>query len=489
MPLLSKDAAARLYQKGLALQKQGRINAARDYYKQVLAAFPNQTETHFRLAEICLADWDIERGLTHIQTALAAQPNTAVLWSVAARLHAAADDTDQALHAYDRQIALHPKQIKPRADKALYLQRLGRFEEANKLLTKLLRQLPNDGELYRMMTAGQTLPKGTPLIRAMQKALAAPTQTDLGKMHLGFALAKAMEDTGQHDKVFKYLNLANHLQRQMFPSALPQQEAERLAALTAQKPLPNPPSIQRSDGPAPVLVTGLPRSGTTLVEQIIASHSQVTAGGELGLARQAAFDLFQTPQGFVPLDQVAQGDLSRFEQTYRTYLRRIAKGSVSCVTDKSIRSELIFGYIQAAMPDARFIVVHRDPRDIALSIYKNYFEGGSHRYSNDLADIAATIHAFRQSIAFWKAARPGMVFEVHYEDLVSDPEPQARAVIEAAGLAWEDQCLAFHKSKSAVKTLSLAQVRQPIHTGRTMAWQRYAQDLKPFTDAWEALTT
>jgi hypothetical protein len=147
-------------------------------------------------------------------------------------------------------------------------------------------------------------------------------------------------------------------------------------------------------------------------------------------------------------------------------------------------SFLIYGLLHTALPNARFIIVHRDPRDIAVSIYKNYFTGGTHRYANDLAAIADAIKAFRQIVAHWRNTLPDRFTEIRYEDLVADPVSMSKQLIHAAGLGWQDQCLDFHKSGGTVKTLSLHQVRQPIYQSSAAAWRRYEAELQPFFDAW-----
>jgi hypothetical protein len=230
-----------------------------------------------------------------------------------------------------------------------------------------------------------------------------------------------------------------------------------------------------------VFVCGLPRSGTTLVEQIIAAHSAARAGGEMGHALLKAHQMLGLDK---PLRDTAAESFHDWATAVMRLAMRDAGPGAGVITEKAIQSHRIFGLIHRTLPGARLIVVHRDPRDIALSVYKNHFATGAHRYANDLADIAGEIRLFRDSIAYWKAQLPGAIHEVHYEELVADAESQSRALIAAAGLDWEDGCLRFHEAKGAVQTLSIAQVRQPIHAGRRQAWKAYETELQPFIQAW-----
>ena len=152
------------------------------------------------------------------------------------------------------------------------------------------------------------------------------------------------------------------------------------------------------------------------------------------------------------------------------------------LTDKSIFTFQHIGPLARALPNARFIVVRRDPRDTLLSIYKNKFAEGTHGYGNDMETLARFYDEFDRTITFWRERVPNWFTEVSYEALVSDPEVEAKKLIAAAGLEWEDACLNFHKSKSKVQTLSVYQVRQPINTNSVSGWRRFEEDLKPMLD-------
>jgi len=462
---------------------KGQLTPAETTLKALLIPSKGAAEVHYQLSRIAEVRGDSQAQATALDRALEKRPSEKALLEAAVQVNTRLGKTDAVLALYDRLIALEPNAVKPRADKAVYLQNLGRFDAAERILRFLIKKKPKDGELYRMLAGGYTFKRSDPLLAQMHSLWRDEEQTDTSHMNLGFALAKAMEETGARDRVFGYLDSANALQRRLAPFDTQARDAEWQAFLDAQETDDYSP-VGQPTAPRAVFVTGMPRSGTTLVEQIIASHSAACAGGELGHSLQQAVTHFGAAHQMQPLAKISAMKLARWAEGYARLVRRDTGAESGVVTDKSIQTHMIFGLIARGMPGARLIVVHRDPRDMALSIYKNHFKLGTHRYANALADIADAIKMFRASVAHWKARLPDRIHEVRYEELVADPEPQARALVAAAGLEWEDACLDFHKSKAEIRTLSLMQVRQPIHAGRREAWRKYEAELQPFIDAW-----
>jgi tetratricopeptide (TPR) repeat protein len=463
---------------------KGQLDAAETSLKELLIPSKGAAEVHFQLSRVAEARGDSQTQIASLNKALKKRPTEKALLESALQANIRMGQYKAALDLHDKLIALEPTMVKPRAEKAVYLQNLGRFDAAEKILRFLIKKMPQDGELYRVLSGGYTFSRNDPLLTKMKSLWVDERLPDAaGRMHLGFALAKAMEETGATDKVFGYLNRANALQRKLAPFDSDARNKEWHAFLEAQN-TDDYTAVGQTPTPSAIFVTGMPRSGTTLVEQIIASHSQARAGGEMGHALQQAVAQFGPAHKMLPLASLPEAKLAKWADNYARLVRRDTGAQTGAVTDKSIQTHMIFGLIARGMPGARIIVVHRDPRDTALSIYKNHFKLGTHRYATDLADIADAIKVFRASVAHWRTRLPDRIHEVRYDALVADPAPQARALVGAAGLEWEDNCLNFHKSKAEVKTLSLMQVRQPIHAGRREAWRKYEQELQPFIEAW-----
>lgn len=463
--------------------QNGQLDPAERTLNSLLLPTKGAAEIHFHLSRIAEARGDTQAQIRALDRALDKKPNEPLLLEAAITANTRLGVSDRVLECHDRLISLSANPFQARGQKAIYLQQIGAFDKAEGILRSLIKRAPKDGESYRVIAAGRKMKKGEPLIGEMQKLWKDPGLSDASRMHLGFGLAKSMEDTGVREKVFGFLDKANALQRRAMPFDHANRDAEWRAFLDAQDTDDYSP-VGQEQHPRPVFVTGMPRSGTTLVEQIIASHSQAHPGGELGHALKLAVQAFGPARKMTPLAQLTTAQLTDWAEAYTRLVRRDTGRTTGVVTDKSIQTHMIFGLVARGLPGARIIVVHRDPRDTALSIYKNHFKLGTHRYANDLADIAHAIKMFRRSVAHWKTRLPGCIHEVRYDDLVRDPEPQARALVAAAGLDWEPACLDFHLSKQDVKTLSLSQVRQPIHAGRSAAWRNFETELAPFIEAW-----
>jgi tetratricopeptide (TPR) repeat protein len=473
------------FRKAQALQQAGRLAEAKVLFEALADLAPKRADIPFQLARIARQEGDGAAALSHLRKAHALKPGEpAIVAALAEQLSAQGED-DEALALLDSLIADHPKNPAYRVEKALRLQRLGEFAAAEVELDRAQKLDPLRGEPYRMLTANRKLKPNDPLIGKMRTALKSPKLGTGARVQIEFAMAKAMEDTGRHDRVFHYLSPANAAMKKAYGYRAAGRREEVDGLIRACEGHDFTPTGPGPAGFAPIFVTGLPRSGTTLVEQILASHSQVTGGGEHPLAVRLAYGLIRTPgRGFTPIESIPPDQIAALGEAYEAGMRR-AVAFDRVVTDKAIQSHLVMGLLKQAIPEARFIVVRRDPRDLLFSIYKNMFASGTHRYAYDLEDLAAYYANFLKTLDFWRDALPGGFHEVRYEDLVADPEPQIRALVAAAGLDWEDACLSFHEGKREVRTLSVQQVRQPIYRSSAAAWRKYEADLAPLTRALE----
>ncbi|MEM1388715.1 MAG: sulfotransferase [Pseudomonadota bacterium] len=463
-----------------AFRFTNRLSAAERALDQVLKGKPDLAAAKSELAQVYLSDNRPVDAAEILRDIVEGQHPTASQLTVYARALALLNQNDAAARFFDRAIETAPRLIEPRADKAHFLQQQGSFDDAAALFETLIAENPRIGQHYHSYVTTKKVSPGDDIIARMEAQFAAPALSPINRSYFGFALAKALEDTKQYERVFTYLKPANDLVRAQFPYDV----QERLDTVGAIETAFEHDDFEiKSDGSGPIFVSGLPRSGTTLVEQILASHSRVTGGGELGFAVGALVGALRRKDGtYRRWADVSQNERRALAKDVDAKMNARFKNA-EIVTDKSVQSYALIGPILATWPGAKLVVVHRDPRDALLSMYRNRFADGTHLYSYDLRDLGHYFHAFTRSIEFWREKLGNQFIEIRYEDLVRSPEKQTRALIAQCGLAWEDACLAFHENKRRVETLSIHQVRQPIYRSSVNAWERYGSALQPLLDA------
>jgi hypothetical protein len=308
------------------------------------------------------------------------------------------------------------------------------------------------------------------------------------RRQLLFALGKAFSDLGDHDRSFGHLLEGNALKRQQiaYDEAKIIEEFARIRAVFTREMM----DARRGVGcpsSVPVFVLGMPRSGTTLVEQVLASHSKVHGAGErpdLGLAAAHISEPGDTAALLAFPEAVPRLSDERIRQFGERYVEAItsAAPTASRVIDKMPLNFFHVGLIHLALPNARIIHTRRDPIDTCLSCFATLFTG-DHRVAYELGELGRYYRAYEELMEHWRRVLPnGVMLEVRYEDVVADFEPEARRVLAHCGLEWEESCLSFHGPGRPVRTASAAQVRRPIYRDSVGRWQPYRHLLGPLFD-------
>lgn len=413
----------------LAEERRGRFEEAADAYREALeAGVPNPAEVHARLGGVLAMTGSDDAARVEFKSALREDQDCVEALLGLGMTGLAAGDFDGAMQHFRRCVELRP-------DCAEAWQQI---LESRKLTD------PEDTDLaaVRALLAGQDL----------------PTEA---RERLGFAAGKACDDLGLYDEAFEHYSQANDLKRRRLPpydrQALARQTEELLATPSAAPP----PRRHRRVTVTPVFIVGLPRSGTTLVDQIVTSHPDATGVGELAF-----------------FDGEAPADVSDLREAY---LARLAAAGARVVTNKYPANFRHLPLIRRLLPEARIVHVVRDPLDTCLSIYFQDFPVGN-LYANDLEDIAAYYHSYRTLADAW-AGRGSGVFEVRYETLLRDLDSAAHRLLAYCGLSWHTGCLDFASNPRPVTTLSRWQVRQPVHSGSVGRWRRYREHLDPLINA------
>lgn len=377
----------------------------------------------------------------------------------------------------------------PNAD-AFYIlgqahQMSGAFDDAQAAMQKAIEHDPNRVGAFLTIARSYKFQPDDPLLEKMEDLYEENALVPADKAALGFAIAKAHEDAKQYDRVFPYLKSSNALVAEADKHD-PEQAVRRMDAVKRLVDFIDLDRVRaNSDNEfAPIFITGIPRSGTTLTEQIVGSHSTVTPVGEATwrsdafAPARANLDLEGIGQEKVESQLISAGQ--RYEELARLHFPQVER-----IADKALGGYYLLGLVAASLPKSRTVIIRRDPRDNLFSIYKNHFVPGNQTFNSDMRELARTYAHFLAVLDYWREVMPGSFYELQYEDLIAEPEAETRKLLEYCELDWEDQVMEHHKSKSTVRTLSTFQARQPIYQTSVKSWQRYETELQPLFDALE----
>lgn len=400
--------------------------------------------------------------------------------------------SEEALAEFDQAARLPmPRAESALERKAVLLLELGRGAEALSAFDAALARTPTAASVWFNRCEAKSFTAGDPDIAAMERLLAESAVQGIARddrISLLFALGKACLDAGDDDRAFACLAEGNRLKRETIPydaDALDQWVTDIIETFIPEQMerLSGGRGVSSGDpSEVPVFIVGMPRSGTTLVEQILASHPLVHGAGELRLI-QSMVDQISGPDR-VPLGYprlvaaTAPEDLSKLARHYLERVSVLAPGKPR-ITDKMPANFLYAGLIHAMLPNARIIHCRRDPVDTCLSCYTKLF-AGEQKFAYDLAELGRFHKAYQRLTEHWHWLLPAARYsEIRYEDVVGDLEGQARALVAFCGLEWNEACLAFHRLQRPVRTASVVQVRRPITRSRVGRWRQYARHLGP----------
>ena len=361
---------------------------------------------------------------------------------------------------------------------------LGDFDAAEQAYDAAIGANP---DLYKAHSALSDLRRQTREnnhIQRLEGLLATTGDRIEAELHIRHALAKEYEDIGDYDQAFEHLAAGNRKRRNQLDYSIDEdrQLFERVQTIFQQGFLNSVAGGYANK--EPIFVLGMPRSGTTLAERILSSHSQVFSAGELqnfGIAvKRAAGTKSNRVLDLETLDRGAHVNFSRLGRTYLDSTRPRA-GQTAHFIDKMPLNFFYIGFIHLALPNAKIICMQRNAMDTCLSNFRQLFalQFSYYNYAYDLLDTGRYYLLFRELITHWQHVLPGKILEVHYENLVSNLETESRRIVDFCGLGWEDACLEFEKNRAPVATASSVQVREPIYTRAVERWRHYEKHLGP----------
>jgi tetratricopeptide (TPR) repeat protein len=477
---------------GRILAGRGDIAQAEKIYKDGLVLSPESYELHLALghllSQIAANGGDYKNAYAIYVRAEAIRSDDARLHYAYGWLKFSEGKTTEAITRYERALAIDPNYQEAMAGYATVLERQGKFDDARRVIAPALASsAPHSLVLLAESQLAKTSSQKALSVERMQARVVSESNQHW-RCDLYFALGKLQDELKQYDAAFAHFFAGNEIEKRPFDSNANNNFFRRIQAVYAGKPLTKVASIT-DQSLVPVFIVGMPRSGTSLIEQILASHPQVYGGGELTAINylMTNFDAVASSGGFPEgATHVSEEMLARISESHLRYLRELilaaGQSGVTHVTDKMPHNFVCLGLIAQLFPNAKIIHCLRDPTDTCLSIYFQHFNT-HHPYANDLQALGQYYRQYEQLMAHWRQVLPIPLFEIRYEDMVANQEALSRQLVEFIGLDWDERCLSFFSSKRNVNTPSYDQVRRPIYTQSIARWRYYEKNITPLLAA------
>lgn len=435
---------------GNALIEVEQFDLAVEVLQEAVARHTEDGALYLTLARALRGFGRVEAGLAAAEKAVAAMPNHAEAHGLVGSLRRELGDREGAIAAYDAALKI----------------------------------TPNDPTALVARWRVTPPPPGDPVRDRIGALLDSPETAPQSRAALELLLFDADDKAGDTASAFSHLMRSCAAKRSARPYDIEAQARMFAAIRAAFADGITPLSDTVSQGPRPVFIVGMPRSGTTLVEQILASHPDVFGGGELPVLGRAMAEA-GWGAGHIGASP-APGMLAKLRETYLGAIARLGSDAV-VITDKTPMNFRWLGFALAAMPEARALVMKRDARATCFSNLTHDLAGSANDFGTDMEDTAEMYRLHLDLVALWKELFPNRVATVPYEQLTENQEQESRALVAAVGLDWDPACLAFHQTSRGVRTSSLEQVRRPMYRGSSEAWRRYEAYLGPMLERLEGL--
>lgn len=465
---------------GIIYLTQSKLDKAVGVFRQALALQPDFIEVHFNLGVAFYDLGRLDEAVASMRRVLALQPDYSEAHFNLGNFLMAQGHFQEAAAVFRQALVLKPDYAEALCNLGVIYNELGRKEDAITSFRQAISLKPGYVRAYKGLSQ---LAKYTDVdvdIQAMEDLYTKRDMPEADRRDLGFALGNFFEDLGEYDKAFTFYSEANRLKRKSFQYSIENDHIlfERIKEVFSPEFFSSHTLAGNQDN-TPIFILGMPRSGTTLVEQVLASHPLVFGAGELA-------DLVNLTNKFCAGRNVAQFPecvtdfspdvLAAMGADYVAGVRKYANDA-KFITDKMPHNFLRVGLIRAILPRAKIIHCMRNPMDTCLSIFKMDFTA-PHGYAYDLVELGRYFTLYQDLMAHWEKVLPDFMHTVQYEEMVADQRQQTKDLLDFCRLPWDDACLAFHRTARRVSTASLVQVRQPIYKDSLDLWKRYEKQLE-----------
>lgn len=472
-----QDALA-YYNLGNTYRELTKFSKAEESYKKAISFKPDLFQAYYNLGIVSKNNYKLEEAEKYYRQAVHLNPNFAEACNNLGTVLDNLSKLDEAEIYYKKAIALKPDFAEAYNNLGTNLEQQGKLNEAQTMYEKAILINPGLTNAHRQLSLIKKFDNYDEHFQQMQKIYLDKNISSEQRCHINFALAKIYEDLENFKKSYQHFSEGNKIKKELLKYNIKNDiELFNQIKLNFQKIEQNTPKIFKNENALkPIFIIGMPRSGTTLVEQIISSHSMVTGLGELPFVLQ-----FGYPVTTGLLDS-SEESLTKFRNDYLEKLESLRDKNL-IITDKMPQNFLYVGLITACFPEAKILHVKRDPAAVCWANYKQWFKSENLGYSYSLEDIVEYYKLYNDLMEFWNKALKNKIYEVDYETLTINQESEIKKLIKYLELNWEESCLSPEKNERNVSTASNIQIRNKIFKGSSQKWKKYKPFLKGALDS------
>ena len=463
-----QDAGAHNNLGVLLQQAQGRLKEAEESCRQAITLKPNLADAHYNLGNTLKKQGRLDEAEASYTQAITLKPDYAEAHYNLGNTLKELGRLEEAETNYRKAIALKPDFAEGYNNLGATLQEQGRLDEAETNYRKAIALKPDFAEAHRHLTLLKKFDAQDKQYSKMQELYLDKNISEEQRCHINFGLAKACEDLGDLEKAFQHYREGNVLRKKLLNYNI-NQDIELFRQIKFTYPRIEQNSLtpdKLSKNLMPIFIVGLPRSGTTIVEQIISSHSKVTGAGELNFAAQFGSSIARG------LSDSNIDSLINFRERYLFKLQSVSNGNL-IVTDKMPQNFRYIGLLAAAFPEAKIVHVKRNPAAVCWANYKQYFVAKGTGYCNTIDDVISYHKLYESLMVFWTNTLSKRIYNLDYEQLTVNQESETRQLIDYLDLDWDEKCLSPQNNKRNVATASNVQIRKKVYRGSSEQWKKY----------------
>ena len=482
--ILKSDYAEAYCNLGVTYQEKGDLVSAVNAYKNAIDNDNNYPTAHNNLGKIFLASGEIDSSIEHLERAITLKPDFADARNNLGSAFLRINKLNDAIKSYKKAIALKPDFAVANNNLGIAYLRTGDPKLASKFFENAITITPGYATAHHNLSGVKVYKEKDKQVSLIESLLIENNLSQKERIYLNFALAKAYEDLGNHEELFKHLNEGNRIRKKEMSNSIADSEEhnELIKLFFNSNNINNIKLTYRDSLPIrPIFIVGMPRSGTSLVEQIISSHHEVYGAGEVNNFHNIIMPIIEK-HAVNENYNLKNDEFALIRKQYSNSLERFYANE-KVITDKWILNFKTIGFILSAFPESKIVHLKRDARATCWSIYKHYFSDEGNRWAYDYQDLARFYKSYVGLMDYWHNLFPGKIYDISYEDLTSNQEKETRNLLRYCDLDWDENCLNFYTNTRAVKTASAVQVRNKMYQGSSDVWRQYSEHLKPLLDA------